>query len=304
MKIKIFLASSKELKEERLIFADLVGHLNKALEGQDIIISLVKWEYVDASMGPEHKQEEYNEQLRDCDLCIVLYWTSFGKWTKMELDTAYEEKCAGRNPKRLYVYFKDSEEVSEELQKFRDGFPENYGHFFSDYKNIDTLKAHFLLQFMDYLSSSIKNSGVIEIHDSKVIINGKPYVELANVPIIGNNEKYKLLQKTIEDKCMLLSLIDQSHPKYFDYRKELEDARTELQKIEESIWDTALLTTKLSNEKNSKNLQRAIDLLNQGDNKGAQALLLSEDDEKDIAHNLKLIQIGEEGKNGITGSFL
>ena len=299
MRIKIFLASSKELEEERLIFADLVGHLNKALEGQDIIISLVKWEYVDASMGPEHKQEEYNEQLRDCDLCIVLYWTSFGKWTKMELDTAYEEKCAGRNPKRLYVYFKDGEEISEELQKFRDGFPENYGHFFSDYKNIDTLKAHFLLQFMDYLSNSIKDSGVIEIHNSKVIINGKPYVELANVPIIGNNEKYKLLQKTIEDKCMLLSLIDQSHPKYFDYRKELEDARTELQKIEESIWDTALLTTKLSNEKNSKNLQRAIDLLNQGDNKGAQALLLSEDDEKDIAHNLKLIQIGEEGKNGI-----
>lgn len=299
MKIKVFLASSKELKEERLIFADLVGHLNKALEGQDIIISLVKWEYVDASMGPEHKQEEYNEQLRDCDLCIVLYCTSFGKWTKMELDTAYKEKCAGRNPKRLYVYFKDGEEVSEELQKFRDGFPENYGHFFSDYKNIDTLKAHFLLQFMDYLSSSIKDSGVFEIHDSKVIINGKPYVELANVPIIGNNEKYRLLQKTIEDKCMLLSLIDQSHPKYSDYRKELEEARTELQKIEESIWDTALLTTKLSNEKNSKNLQRAIDLLNQGDNKGAQALLLSEDDEKDIAHNLKLIQIGEEGKNGI-----
>ena len=161
------------------------------MEGQDIIISLVKWEYVDASMGPEHKQEEYNEQLRDCDLCIVLYWTSFGKWTKMELDTAYEEKCAGRNPKRLYVYFKDSEEVSEELQKFRDGFPENYGHFFSDYKNIDTLKAHFLLQFMDYLSQDLQGKSIVEVKNGKVTIDGKEYVDLQNVPFAGNNKEYK-----------------------------------------------------------------------------------------------------------------
>jgi hypothetical protein len=299
MKIKIFLASSKELEKERLVFADLVGHLNNALESRDITISLVKWEYIDASMGPEHKQEEYNEQLRDCDLCIVLYWTTFGKWTKMELDTAYEEKCAGRNPKKLYVYFKDGEQISEDLQKFRDSFPENYGHFFTNYKNIDTLKAHFLLQFMDYLGHEIKDSGVIEIGNSQVLFNGKPYIELVNVPIVGNNEQYKLLIKAIEDKQMLLSLIDNSHPKYTEYLKELKEAREELQRIEESIWDTALLTTKLSNEKINKNLQAAIDLLNQGDNKGARALLLSDNDEKIIAKNMKLIQIGEEGKKGI-----
>ena len=299
MKIKIFLASSKELEKERLVFADLVGHLNNALESRDITISLVKWEYIDASMGPEHKQEEYNEQLRDCDLCIVLYWTTFGKWTKMELDTAYEEKCAGRNPKKLYVYFKDGEQISEDLQKFRDSFPENYGHFFTNYKNIDTLKAHFLLQFMDYLGHEIKDSGVIEIGNSQVLFNGKPYIELVNVPIVGNNEQYKLLIKAIEDKQMLLSLIDNSHPKYTEYLKELKEAREELQRIEESIWDTALLTTKLSNEKINKNLQAAIDLLNQGDNKGARALLLSDNDEKIIAKNMKLIQIDEEGKKGI-----
>ena len=299
MKIKIFLASSKELEKERLVFADLVGHLNNALESRDITISLVKWEYIDASMGPEHKQEEYNEQLRDCDLCIVLYRTTFGKWTKMELDTAYEEKCAGRNPKKLYVYFKDGEQISEDLQKFRDSFPENYGHFFTDYKNIDTLKAHFLLQFMDYLSNNIKDSGVIEIHGSKVVINGKPYVELSNVPIVANNDKYNQLLKTIDDKQTILSLVDKSHPKYSEYKTELENARNELHQIEESIWDTALLVTSMSNEKNSKNLQLAIDLLNQGDNKGAQALLLSENDESDIAQNMKLIKLGEEGQKGI-----
>ena len=152
---------------------------------------------------------------------------------------------------------------------------------------------------MDFLSNNFKDSGVIEIHDSKVIINGKPYVELANVPIVANNDKYNQLLKTMEDKQTILSLIDKSHPKYKEFKSELENARKELHQIEESIWDTALLVTNMSNEKNSKNLQLAIDLLNQGDNKGAQAILLSGNDDRNIAHNLKLIKLGEEGQKGI-----
>ena len=51
----------------------------------------------------------------------------------------------------------------------------------------------------------------------------------------------------------------------------------------EMALDTDLQTTKLSNEKNRENLQHAIDILNQDDNQGAQALQLSEDDELNIA---------------------
>lgn len=299
MKIKIFLASSKELKEERLIFADLVGHLNKALEGQDIIISLVKWEYVDASMGPEHKQEEYNEQLRDCDLCIVLYWTSFGKWTKRELDTAYEEKCAGRNPKRLYVYFKDSEEVSEELQKFRDGFPENYGHFFSDYKNIDTLKAHFLLQFMDYLSLTFQGKSIVEVKNGKVTIDGKEYVDLQNVPFAGNNKEYKDKLSQLKNVKKILKIIDSDDPDYKDYQEQLSILQKDIRDMEDGLWDTALTITRLSNTRCSERLKRAADLFEKGDNKGARAVLNEDEIDHDIQHNMNLIKLGEEGKNGL-----
>lgn len=92
--IKIFLASSEELKQERLELADLVENLNQRLGVLDLQIQLVKWEYLDSSIGPKHKQEEYNEALRNCEMCLVLYWTRFGDYTTYELDTAYQELCA------------------------------------------------------------------------------------------------------------------------------------------------------------------------------------------------------------------
>ena len=57
--IKIFLASSSELRQERLEMADLVENLNLSLEKFDLRLQLVKWEYLDSSMGRGHKQEDY-----------------------------------------------------------------------------------------------------------------------------------------------------------------------------------------------------------------------------------------------------
>ncbi len=69
-KIKIFLASSEELKSERLVIAELITKLNFLWAEYDISIRLVKWEYLDSSMGAQHKQghhsiiEEWEEHLQ------------------------------------------------------------------------------------------------------------------------------------------------------------------------------------------------------------------------------------------------
>lgn len=76
--IKVFLASSGELRNERLEFADLILQLNDLFEKRHIQLKLVKWEHLDASMGVKHKQEEYNDKLKECELCLTLYWTKFG----------------------------------------------------------------------------------------------------------------------------------------------------------------------------------------------------------------------------------
>ena len=297
--IKIFLASSEELKEERLQLADLVENLNHTLAKQDLHIQLVKWEYLDSSMGPKHKQEEYNEELRTCELCLVLYWTKFGMYTKKELDTAYHELCAGNNPKKLYVYFKDGSEITPDLKSFRDSFPDQYGHFFCHFENIDTLKADFLLQFMDYQSKALKDSKFMEVKEGKVTIDGKEYVDLQNVPFAGNNEEYNILQKLIKKNKKLLAVTEPDDPEYAEYASELLEQQEKLKKIESSLWDTALMITRLSTTKCSERLQRAMDLFNQGDNKGAQAILNEEEIEKDVQHNLNLMKLGEEGKKGL-----
>ena len=297
--IKIFLASSEELKEERKELADIVANLNHILSKQGVFVDLVKWEYLDASMGAAHKQEDYNAELRDCEMCIVLYWTRFGMYTKTELETAYTELKGGRNPRKLYVYFKESDDISEDLRTFRDSFPTVYGHFFSNFSNIDTLKAHFLLQFMEYMSKYLQGSDVVVIKNSQVSVNGQTFVNLTNVPFAGNNEEYNLLLKNIKKTKKLLSISEPEDPEYSEYAQELQELEKKLAQMENSLWDTALMVTRLSSTKQSERLQRAMDLFNGGDNKGAMAVLKEEDIDRDVQHNLHLIELGEEGKKGL-----
>ena len=297
--IKIFLASSEELKEERKELADIIANLNHILSRRDIFVDLVKWEYLDASMGPAHKQDEYNAELRECEMCIILYWTRFGIYTKTELDTAYGELKEGHNPRKLYVYFKDSDAISEELKLFRDSFPSKYGHFFTDFSNIDTLKAHFLLQFMDYMSKHLQGGEVVVVENSQVKVNGQTFVDLSKVPFAGNNEEYNLLLKNIKKTKKLLSISEPEDPEYSEYAQELQELEKKLAQMESSLWDTALMVTRLSSTKQSERLQRAVDLFNSGDNKGAMAVLKEEDIDRDVQHNLHLMELGEEGRKGL-----
>ena len=301
-KIKIFLASSEELKEERKELGDFVGHLNHALERIGVSVQLEKWEYLDSSMGEQHKQEDYNDVLRECEMCLVMYWTKFGLYTKTELDTAYNELKAGNNPKKLYVYFKEiegDEKITDELKAFRDSFPTEYGHFENRFRNIDTLKSQFLLQFIEYQGKSLAASSLIEIRDGKVLLEGKTYVDLTNVPFVGNNEDYNVLVKDISDLKETLKYLPKDLPIYAEQATKLRDKEEQKEKMESSLWNTALDITRLSNQKCSERLQRAIELFNNGDNRGANAILIEEEICRDAEHNRNLIRLGEEGREGL-----
>lgn len=148
--IKVFIASSKELHEERLAIPFLFQQLNRDLKSKGIAFEPVKWEYLDASMGPLHKQEEYNIELKTCEICIALFWTRFGEYTKSEFETAYHEMLAGRNPRKLIVYFKDAEEISPDLKVFKDSFATEYGQFSFQFESLKTLRLNIILQLLDY----------------------------------------------------------------------------------------------------------------------------------------------------------
>ena len=122
--IKMFVASSNELKDEREEMAEVVQNLNGWLysRGEEERVALEKWEYLDSSMGVDHKQEEYNRALRDCDAAVGLCWRKFGQYTEQEVNVAREEIRAGRRVRRLEIWFKEDAEggeISPELASFR-----------------------------------------------------------------------------------------------------------------------------------------------------------------------------------------
>jgi len=121
--MKIFVASSSELKDEREVLSGPVLRLNRWLvdRGEEERVSLEKWEYQDSSMGVDHKQEQYNQALRDCDAALGLCWRKFGQYTEQEVTVAREEILKRRRVRRLEVWFKEAGdgEVSAELVSFR-----------------------------------------------------------------------------------------------------------------------------------------------------------------------------------------
>lgn len=69
----IFIASSSELKLERMELVDLMMDLNQnsAFKLRDIKFTPVLWEYMDSSMRSQRKEDEYLMEL--CNVIFVLY---------------------------------------------------------------------------------------------------------------------------------------------------------------------------------------------------------------------------------------
>lgn len=119
--IDLFMASSAELKLERLELVDLLQDLSEETEERGIRLKPVLWEFMDSSMRAERKEDEYLERLRQCEICLVLFWRTLGEYTVEELDVAVAEMQAGRNPKQVLLLFKEpADGISPELLVFKE----------------------------------------------------------------------------------------------------------------------------------------------------------------------------------------
>ena len=142
MKKRIFIASSAELKRERLELVDLLLDLNIELKAKDVKWKPELWEFMDSSMQEGRKEDEYLEKLKKCEVCVVIFWKALGQYTVEELDVAVAEMKAGRLPKQVYVWFKEpSDGISPELSDFKANFAENYPCIpYRVFNEVDTLR--------------------------------------------------------------------------------------------------------------------------------------------------------------------
>lgn len=146
--IRIFLASSAELREDRDAFDLYFRQQNDQFRNEGLYLEIVRWEDFLDAMSETRLQDEYKEELRRCDIFVSLFFTKTGKFTEEEFDTAHRHFKATGRP-RIYTFFKDADvrmgtitdEVNSLLQ-FKKKLA-SLGHFYTGYDNIEHLKRQF-----------------------------------------------------------------------------------------------------------------------------------------------------------------
>lgn len=163
-KKKVFLASSCELKEDRVQFEIFINRKNKDWVEKGVFLELIIWEDFLDALSKTRLQDKYNKAVRECDLFVMLFFTKVGQYTEEEFETAFGHYQAAHKP-FIFTYFKDAEISTGSANKkdlmslwaFQEKLNE-LGHFYTIYKNIDELKFKFDQQ-LDKLASN----GAIEL---------------------------------------------------------------------------------------------------------------------------------------------
>ncbi|MEL6776542.1 MAG: hypothetical protein AAFO06_04735 [Cyanobacteria bacterium J06597_16] len=144
--IKIFLASSSELRGDREQFEIFINRRNKALHSQNIFLNLVIWEDFLDTIAEGGLQSKYNEAIKCCDIFVVLVHNKLGKHTAEEFESAFGQFSETSKP-RILTYFKkpwtsEDREGINSLWDFKD-FLEDIKHYPTEYETTDALKKHF-----------------------------------------------------------------------------------------------------------------------------------------------------------------
>lgn len=219
--VKVMIAADEELNEEKLEFTELMAHLNEVLENRGIRLHRVKWTPQGA--------DDFQKELRDCEMCLNLYWTKLPQQADEEMKVAYNLSTNGKNPKHLYIFFKEpSDEISTTLADFKTSFEAVYGHFFCKFENVDTMNLHFILQFE-------ASHSIITVSNSSINVAGVPFVNITNVSFAAHNENYLRLCNDIERQKHRLA----KYPDDIEEQRDLHLLLVKRQTMEENMLDVA-----------------------------------------------------------------
>ncbi len=149
--IRIFIASSSELEQDRAAFREFLSIENDRLHTNEVYLELVQWENFLDAVSQTSLQDEYNTELKKSAIVVCLFYSKAGKYTQEEFDTALQQFKETGSP-LIYTYFKSgapepasADEQAMSLVTFKKRLAE-IGHFYTSYENIDNLKYQFRQQ--------------------------------------------------------------------------------------------------------------------------------------------------------------
>lgn len=147
--IRIFLASSEELREDRDAFDLYFRQQNDQFLKRGFYLEITRWENFLDAMSETRLQDEYNNAVRACHIFVSLFFTKTGKFTEEEFDTAHRQFKETHKP-LIYTFFKNAEiktgsvrlEDLKSLLIFQEKL-KTLEHFYTQYDNIEHLKRQF-----------------------------------------------------------------------------------------------------------------------------------------------------------------
>jgi hypothetical protein len=150
--IKIFLASSSELEDDRNSFELYLRQENDRMRKQGIYLEVFRWENFLDAMSESRLQDEYNKAIKRCDIFVSLFKTKTGKYTEEEFDVAHATFKDSGKP-LIYTYFMRTEVPNDRrlrvalnsLWDFQEKLSE-LGHFNTEYTNLQDLQLQFRRQ--------------------------------------------------------------------------------------------------------------------------------------------------------------
>lgn len=211
----IFIASSSEMHHERLELVDLFTDM--CSETMEYIP--VKWEYMPSDVHKEHKQSEYMRRLQKCEICMVMFWRSLGKYTEKELYLALDEQSKGNHLQKTFILFKeDGESVSAELSEFKKKCVQQHSEIVHSFSNSQELRelAKNLVLSTNVKSNEIKWGG----KEVKVMIAAD---EELNEEKLEFTELMAHLNEVLENRGIRLRRVKWTPQGADDLRKELLD---------------------------------------------------------------------------------
>lgn len=215
--VNIFIGSSiNEFREER---HELVGYIYSVSDGFErrygIRVRPLLCEYTDPAMRMDgaHKQEDYNDLIRESEMSFFIFFTRAGEFTRKEFELACELMRANGRPK-VYVYFKNVPEGVTAEASLREFMTQvDRDHYHGTFDSIDTIKLRILecLKFQEFEELSI------EVKDGYVCVDGQRVLKLENITEFSNNRLLADLRAQLE------KVQEQYFPMKAEYEKRRSD---------------------------------------------------------------------------------
>lgn len=224
LELKVFIASSGELSEEREVLKTFINTESDFYHDFGLYIKPIMWELESKKFAEGRKQEEYNELLRNCDIAIFMFGTKVGNYTKEEFNVAVKNKRKNNIPKYIFTYFKEGKISSGKLSKedivnlravfdFKKQIANNHKQVYDFFYNIDDLRLKIGREINKIvLPLIVDKKNTIQIGKSQEFIDLYNSIEPAFQTIYKNtiidsaiNQLYLLRRYNIKPKLSQLS---------------------------------------------------------------------------------------------------